>query len=533
MLTIAKIICSSEFRNSFSSKESIQQMSDLHQRIFEETYIMTPLKYNYWRDGIIYDQLFPTTNQQEQPVCWAHAISSLIVLSMRRIVGRDEIDFEELKNSLIKDFGSKEQNVTEVLRKILPKYNDQITNELYKKFSCLQFTEIFDENQINLFNPYGSYLLYLLSFYLAGEKWHDFSIFCCNPNNYKKFLKAEDLCITKQDDKYRTDDGGHCVLLIGADMASFTCLNSWGKHWGNNGIFTISRNSIPNLVFHCIFFLESDLTDDDRSCYEIRKKDAIETFYHIIDNTNILPENIDNDEIKRIVVKYKDEVINEVKDMLIDFCEDFWRYGKESVFRKQKLSFNMSINEFNKIKLTGQIKVLRHLINYLEGFRNEFFTKMKNLLEFLQSKNLTKLSIEISNDDNKNLIDIDNKQMIIFNSWTIEKILENNLMKSNELIELMNNFENIKFEFIYSNPVLHKNVYNEFKNNIGRLNNKFDIKIYFKNINNIRQTFCNDKNINDVELHSSVFEIGHDSFNGCSSLRKVKIPSSVISIALR
>lgn len=316
-------------------------------------------------------------------------------------------------------------------------------------------------------------------------------------------------------------------------MASFTCLNSWGKHWGNNGIFSIGRNSIPNLVFHCIFFLESDLTDDDRSCYEIRKKDAIETFYHIIDNTNILPENIDNDEIKRIVVKYKDKVINEVKDMLIDFCEDFWRYGKESVFRKQKLSFNMSINEFNKIKLTGQIKVLRHLINYLEGFRNEFFTKMKNLLEFLQGKNLTKLSIEISNDDNKNLIDIDNKQMIIFNSWTIEKILENNLMKSNELIELMNNFENIKFEFIYSNPVLHKNVYNEFKNIIGRLNNKFDIKIYFKNINIIRQTFCNDKNITDVELHSSVFEIGHDSFNGCSSLRKVKIPSSVISIGER
>lgn len=77
------------------------------------------------------------------------------------------------------------------------------SEQLYKKFSCLQFTEIFDENQINLFNPYGSYLLYLLSFYLTGEKWHGFSIFCCNPNNYKKFLKAEDLCITKQDDKSR------------------------------------------------------------------------------------------------------------------------------------------------------------------------------------------------------------------------------------------------------------------------------------------------------------------------------------------
>jgi C1A family cysteine protease len=36
-----------------------------------------------------------------------------------------------------------------------------------------------------------------------------------------------------------TLEGGHCVLLVGFNDATqmFTCLNSWGPSWGNNGYF--------------------------------------------------------------------------------------------------------------------------------------------------------------------------------------------------------------------------------------------------------------------------------------------------------
>lgn len=54
--------------------------------------------------------------------------------------------------------------------------------------------------------------------------------------NHKKhilhLILQEDLCITDLDKKYRTDDGGHAVLLIGIDMASFICLKSLEKFWG-------------------------------------------------------------------------------------------------------------------------------------------------------------------------------------------------------------------------------------------------------------------------------------------------------------
>jgi C1A family cysteine protease len=33
--------------------------------------------------------------------------------------------------------------------------------------------------------------------------------------------------------------GGHCIVMIGYDNTKelFQCINSWGKNWGQNGIF--------------------------------------------------------------------------------------------------------------------------------------------------------------------------------------------------------------------------------------------------------------------------------------------------------
>jgi C1A family cysteine protease len=42
--------------------------------------------------------------------------------------------------------------------------------------------------------------------------------------------------------------GGHCVLLVGYDDTTqqFTCMNSWGPHWGLDGFFKIPYNYILN-----------------------------------------------------------------------------------------------------------------------------------------------------------------------------------------------------------------------------------------------------------------------------------------------
>lgn len=94
----AYIIWSSDFRKKFRTKEQIfKEKSERDILIFEELMIMIPLNYIYWRNGILYEDIFPATSQIGK-TCWAHAVASCIVLAYRRIIGRSVLDFEEVKN---------------------------------------------------------------------------------------------------------------------------------------------------------------------------------------------------------------------------------------------------------------------------------------------------------------------------------------------------------------------------------------------------------------------------------------------------
>ena len=40
--------------------------------------------------------------------------------------------------------------------------------------------------------------------------------------------------------------GGHCLLMIGYNDVTqrFTCVNSWGRSWGNNGLCYVPYNYV-------------------------------------------------------------------------------------------------------------------------------------------------------------------------------------------------------------------------------------------------------------------------------------------------
>lgn len=280
--TCVKVLCSQEFRNKFYSSEAIQKLSEEEKKLFEDLFIMTPLNYNYWRDFIRYEQLFKTTNQGNNPICWSHAYATGTVLASQRIIGRKKLNFEEIKQELLNEFREnvlKKEGVSpdKELSRILPKYN-------------LRYWNV-PVDQINHYNPHDSYRFYICTFSLKTEQWNDFYTFYNSPSfNPHDILKPEDLCKSKGDPK-NSKFVGHAVILLDKSPYKFTFLNSWGLDWGDQGKFYVQKDAIPNMKFYEIYWKESDLSDEEKTCYKKRREKAIEIFYQIIDYMNFFIPN--------------------------------------------------------------------------------------------------------------------------------------------------------------------------------------------------------------------------------------------------
>lgn len=179
--------------------------------------------------------------------------------------------------------------------------------------------QVVQENEIDLFSSQRSYHFYICTFYLKGEQWRDLCDFFSNKDNIHKCLTHEDLNKTKKNNF--DEDGSTAVVLVDADSTSYTFLNSWGKYWGDNGRFTIKRDAIKSLRFYSIGWSLSDLTNNEKSCYENRKKKAVEKFYQIIDYANF---------VSPIDKKKNDNYQTEDKILKIftNFCEDYWKPGE-------------------------------------------------------------------------------------------------------------------------------------------------------------------------------------------------------------
>ena len=57
---------------------------------------------------------------------------------------------------------------------------------------------------------------------------------------------------------------GHSVILSHIDeYDNYTLINSWGKNWGNNGMFKTRKECLKNSSFFVIYFDYNQLTKEE------------------------------------------------------------------------------------------------------------------------------------------------------------------------------------------------------------------------------------------------------------------------------
>ena len=268
--------------------------------------------------------------QNEEEICWSHAIATLVVFSLRKIIGRKPPTFDEVMDFIFSKFERRKYCLSEVLPTILSHYHLQ-----YK---------LVPEDQINLFNPDGSYNCHLCRFYFTGKEWKNFSNHFYDEKTKNKFLSK-----TPLGDYNEEDNGGHVVVLIDSDRCKHTCRNSWGSNWANNGQFTFKHGAIKNAEFYVFYWLESELPDEIKLCYQKRVKECIKTFYQIIEYINALMK-MKSGEVKKVRNEH-------IIAILSNFCEDFWNSDEITHFRNPNIFTENVFDSIHTDKVINDLNI--------------------------------------------------------------------------------------------------------------------------------------------------------------------------------
>jgi hypothetical protein len=205
---------------------------------------------------------YKAKNQGKTGTCYAYAIAGIIVLASERVHGRAPLDFNQIKNYIIQNYGEKEGggNVNKILM------NTKLLSEY--RLRCREITRINDVIDI-LLNPNPRPLL--ATFYLSGKEWNSLAHF------FEKFpggiLKKEDL-VKYYNPNFESQSGGHAIIIMGCyyiiehncRLFYFSIANSWGESWANKGYFKAAID-VTEFRFYDVYWTESDLSLKERMRY--------------------------------------------------------------------------------------------------------------------------------------------------------------------------------------------------------------------------------------------------------------------------
>ena len=208
--------------------------------------------------------------KQHGETCYAHAIATVIHMSLSRIYGRIPPKFEDIKNDLINIYGENGANMENVLEKELPKYKLH-----YKEVNELEAKEAILKGRPCIF-----------TFYLDKIGWAKFSKFYRENKGGKLTKEIFDNINNFGDDT----PGGHAVVFVRYGSNYLEFINSWGKNWNNGGFFRVGDlRFFQNIHFYDIFWYITDLTEQDKKNWESRNQEVIKEglSYHNIFNYKI------------------------------------------------------------------------------------------------------------------------------------------------------------------------------------------------------------------------------------------------------
>ena len=212
---------------------------------------------------------YTSKDQGKTHTCYAYAIAGIIVLASDRVHGRKKLNFNEIKDKIVRNYGGKDGGDVDYIllnTGLLGEYRLRC-NEI----KCDEAIEI-----LELPNPRPI----IATFYLNAEQWNSLSNFYDkNPDGilYKEDLKKY------YDPKQESSSGGHAIIIMGIGLYVdsrgltmfdrfrfhyFKIVNSWGDNWANKGFFKVSVGAIK-FKFYDVYWYESDLTEEEREKYKL------------------------------------------------------------------------------------------------------------------------------------------------------------------------------------------------------------------------------------------------------------------------
>ena len=193
--------------------------------------------------------------------CWVYSLSLLICLTNARKYGRKIENFKEIYNNIIANYyknGKTDREMDIIMKDILNKYglkhekveNDYKLKDYIKKgFKCLT------------------------TFSLNNLEWNNFKNFS---QNFKEGMVLTKDILEQQNFNIINPNqlSGHSVILSHIDeYDNYTLINSWGKNWGNNGMFKTRKECLKNGSFFVIYYDYNQLTKEENDSWAKLKND--------------------------------------------------------------------------------------------------------------------------------------------------------------------------------------------------------------------------------------------------------------------
>ncbi len=214
-------------------------------------------------------------NQHTKPTCVAHALASLVEyhnflethkmqeFSTEFIYGcRDDIDYKE-NGMYLRDGLKIIQKYGDVLKELLP-YNNNVKEAMsnVKDNASQLFPEAYP-NRISTYYKITDINKLKYSIFHDGPAVAGIKVYNTiklNKNNVYEYN------ITKKKNFF-----GHAVMIIGWTKDNWIVQNSWGRSWGNKGIFYIPIEKSFDEIFFEVYGVTDNITDVKQSNKIVQK----------------------------------------------------------------------------------------------------------------------------------------------------------------------------------------------------------------------------------------------------------------------
>ena len=215
-----------------------------------------------------------TPSRQSGPTCYAHAAAAVVYMALLRIVGRvgGYPTIREIRKRIMDEFPWNSSTGCDDVLAALTKWDRDLhaTNQGVGH-RPLRFREV-DETEARYAVIHRRPVL--ATFHLSEDGWNVFTQHFESEETRKATLEHQHM------DEHRfkpPDKDGHAVVLVRCNPTSLIFLNSWGKSWGDEGLFSISDPTVLEtedqsyrMRFYDIFWFQEDLTEAECAAYNAK-----------------------------------------------------------------------------------------------------------------------------------------------------------------------------------------------------------------------------------------------------------------------